>query len=661
MPFWWNRRRRPWFYNKRRYKTRRYTRTRRRRFPRRKYRRPARRSRRRRRRRHKVRRKKQTLIVRQWQPDSIVKCHIKGLGQLIVGAEGKQWFCYTNVYDSWTPPKVPGGGGLAVQQFSLGYLYREYQFRRNIWTKTNILKDLCRYLLVKFTFYRHLETDFIVMYERQLPFEINKFTYPSCHPVNLLLQKHKKIILSKQSKPFGKQTVKFKVKPPKQMLSKWFFSSQFSSSPLLLLKATAANFNYSAISETAPNTLIEMYYLNTAFYVKNGWGQSTPSNPYKPYLQAATQYKVRYIDGKIATISVNPSSPLDYSEGYFQSGLLRAVQVATSTTSSEWTATTPINVTRYNPNRDNGKGNSLWLISTFNSTYQKPTDEVLHIDGLPLWMGLYGYLQYVTTMKKDKNFLDSYILAIQSPALEPAPQIGSLNWCMPLDKEFIEGKGPFGSYVSSSSKTHWGPNVWSQLKILNAIVESGPYIPKYSERRNSSWELDYKYDFLFKWGGPQITDPAVTDPSKQSKYDVPDTLTASVQVRDPAKQKAASILHSWDYRRGIITETALKRMSEHIDTDTTFQPDSETIPYKKKKITGPALQNPQEEQEEIQSCLLSLFEESTCQETQDPAKLHQLINQQHQYQQQLKYNLLRLIQDLKDKQRLLQLHTGMLE
>nr|UHK07101.1 MAG: ORF1 [Torque teno midi virus] len=660
MPFWWRRRRRYWLPRRQYNRKRTYYRTRRRRY-RKKYRRPTRRRRRRRRRRQKVRRKKPTITLKQWQPDSIVKCHIKGIGVLVLGAEGKQFFCYTNVHDSWTPPKVPGGGGFGVQQFSLGYLYQEYQFRRNIWTKSNILKDLCRYLLVKFTFYRHPETDFLLSYERQLPFTINQFTYPSCHPVNMLLAKHKKLIPSKKTKPLGKNTVKILIKPPKQMLNKWFFSSEFSKTPLCLLRATSCNMNYTRFAPTATNTLMELYYLNTAFYVKNGWGANSETSPYKPYEKAKSEYYVQYINKTTREkVNVDQTHPLSWEKGYFQSKLLRAVKVFETMTSPQ-TATTPINVTRYNPNKDTGKGNSIYLISILVSTYTKPHDPVLKFSGLPVWMLLYGFLQYVTTMKKDKNYLDSYILAIECPAFEPAPQIGASYWCMPIDKDFIEGKGPYGTYVSSSSKTAWYPNVWAQLKTLNTFVECGPYIPKYSEERNSNWELHYKYDFLFKWGGPEITDPAVADPTTQDKYDAPDTYSQTIQIRDPAKQKAASILHAWDYRRGIITERALKRMSEHIETDTTFQADSDTVPPKKKKITGPALQNPQESQEEIQSCLLSLFESDTSQETQETPNIQQLLHKQREYQQQLKYNILRLIQDLKEKQRVLQLHTGLLE
>nr|UHK07157.1 MAG: ORF1 [Torque teno midi virus] len=666
MPFWWRRRRRFWWGKRNNYFQRR---KRRRRYPRRTRRRRAwktsRRRRRRGRRKYKVRRKKKTIPIVQWQPDSITKCKIKGFGVLILGAEGHQMYCYTDNYNKWTPPRTPGGGGFAVEQYSLGSLYEQYKFRRNIWTKTNILKDLCRYMYCKITFYRHLYTDFIVCYERQPPFRINKWTYPNTHPLNLLLQQHKVIIPSQLTNPRGKLTKKITVKPPKQMLSKWFFMDQFSTHPLLLLRAAAASFTSARLAPTAQNTLIEFYHLNTGFYTKNGWGRSrgeTEQDQYKPYSTAPNEYWVTYLNQgtRKTKVTINKTHTVSFDGGYFQSPLLRATSVYTNESSPTATAATPINVARYNPALDSGKGNSIFFVSTLIDNYKKPTDEVLYIDGLPIWMALYGIFDYIEKMKKGKGFLDSYICCIQSPAIEPASQIGTTSFYIPIDKEFIEGKGPFGSYITKSTRSKWFPTVYSQVKILNTFVETGPLIPKYSEERNSSWELDYKYMFLFKWGGPQITDPAIADPATQGHYDVPDTITNTVQIRDPAKQKAASILHCWDYRRGIITEKALKRMSEHLEIDSTFEPDTGPAPFKKKKITGPALQNPQESEEEMQTCLLSLFEEDIYQETQDQATLQQLIQQQHHKQQQLKRNLLQLITDLKEKQNMLQLQAGII-
>ncbi len=48
----------------------------------------------------------------QWQPDSIRKCKIKGVGILILGAEGTQMDCFTVTKTDYVPPKIPWEGAL---------------------------------------------------------------------------------------------------------------------------------------------------------------------------------------------------------------------------------------------------------------------------------------------------------------------------------------------------------------------------------------------------------------------------------------------------------------------------------------------------------------------------------------------------------------------
>lgn len=119
-----------------------------------------------------------------------------------------------------------------------------YQQRKNIWTFSNKYKELVRYTGSSFTFYRHPETDFVLTYDIQPPFYITKYTYMSLHPQMLLLKKHKKILLSTATKPNGKLTKKFKIKPPKQLITKWFFQKEFATYGLVAIAASACNFRY---------------------------------------------------------------------------------------------------------------------------------------------------------------------------------------------------------------------------------------------------------------------------------------------------------------------------------------------------------------------------------------------------------------------------------
>nr|QJQ71584.1 hypothetical protein [Torque teno midi virus] len=661
MPFWWKRRKR-WWGRRYRYRRRPIRRKRRRLYRRQRPRRPTRR--RKRRRRFKVRRKKKRLVITQWQPDSIRKCKIKGYGTLVLGAQGRQLMCYTNMIKHNTIPKGPGGGGFGCQQFSLGYLYTEYLFRKNIWTHTNIYKDLVRYLGCKFTLYRHPETDFIINYDNMPPFDIEKFTYMYCHPANMLLAKHKKILPSKFTNPTGKTKLKLKVKPPKQMLSKWFFSQHFSHAGLLLLKASAMNLQYANLGCCNTNQLVTVYYLDPEFYKFGNWAhQSYETQPYMPYTGATDLYFKGPKDTKYNKFE-NPktySESISLNKGWFSPQVLSAIAVATDGKGEHPLAALPCNVARYNPNYDSGEKSSIWISSAFTPGFDKPTtDQTLIIEGYPIWMMLYGFLNYIQLVKKDKTFLDTHYILMQSPAFFPKPQIGAGQFYLPIDLEMVQGKLPYDEYITETMKARWFPTIRNQIKILNSLVQCGPYIPKYDQTKNSTWELNFTYQFFFKFGGPEITDPKVVDPQYQPTYDVPDTFEGRLQIKDPATNKASTMFHSWDWRRGLLTKTAIKRMYEHLETDQSIQTDTSGTP-KKKKRTGPELNNPQEAQEEIQRCLLSLCEESTCQDQEEEKNLYKLIKQQQQKQLELKRNILKLLQELKDKQRMLQLQTGVLE
>nr|UHM25921.1 MAG: ORF1 [Torque teno midi virus] len=671
MPFWWRRRRRAWWYKKRRPRKTFYRKRKTRRAFRYRRRRPAGRRRRRRRRRGKVRRKRQTLTVKQWQPDRIVKCKIKGSTVLVLGAEGKQLVCYTNVKNANTPPKAPGGGGFGCEQFSLESLYTDFLFRKNIWTKSNILLDLCRYLGVQITLYRHPETDFIVAYHRQPPFDISKEIYTMCHPVNLMLSRHKIIIPSKFTNPKGKIKVKKFIKPPKQMLNKWFFQEHFCKYPLLMIQAAACNLNYSNLGCCNTNQMVTFFYLNIGFYSVASW-TAVRTDAYLPYStfknEVYTWNKKQWDTLETAREDQKFTKPALYAPsvniktGFFSPQMLQAVQLTSDTKKSSIVRNVPLNICRYNPNLDNGKKSKIWLVSTHTASWDPPPiDKTLVYEGYPLYMMLYGFLSYVQYIKKASDFFLGYVVALQSPALLPYSQVGAeKNIIVPLDSKMPQGKAPYDEDLTDYMKNNWFPTVYNQLEVLNTIVESGPLVPKYSQTKNSTWELDMFYKFIFKWGGPESPEPIITDPMLQATYEVPDTYTNTLQIVHPRSQKAGSLLQPWDIRRGYFTKTALKRMQENLPTDSSIQSDAEQPARKKKKTqTGPELSNPFENQEEIQTCLHSLCEENIFQEIpEDPKQLSKLIKQQQEQQQQLKYNILRIISELKEKQNLLSLQTG---
>nr|UHK06242.1 MAG: ORF1 [Torque teno midi virus] len=664
MAFWWYRRRKPWFG---RWKTRRtYRKTTRRRKPRRFRRRRNRRTYRRRRRRYrKVRRKQKKIIVKQWQPESIRKCKIKGTGILVLGAQGTQYRCYTVYKNEWTNPKRPAGGGFGCELFTLRYLYQEHLYHNNIWTTSNANYDLVRYTGTSFTFYRHPETDFILAYDIQPPFNFNKYTYMFCHPYMLLQRKHKKFLLSTATKPNGKLTKKFKIKPPKMLSTKWMFQEEFASQGLVTIIGAACNFRYPDLGCCNENLLITLYYMQPYFYKDSTWAKVT-STPYRPYSTIPDNLTFIYDTDKIKDqqYTMDKSKSLDnydnsvsYEYGWFQSKILTAKQVKHN---GQIYDATPCGVLRYNPHTDSGKGNKIWLTSILTGQYNVPRDEDLIMENYPLWLMFYGYTSFLNEMKHDASYFKAYIMVVQSDSLYRVAGHSPTPYYILLDKNFIYGKSPGGLPPTFQTTHQWMPSLRTQLESIADIVNTGPYIPKYNEIKNSTWQVNYHYNFYFKWGGSHQPDAEATDPTKKGKYPPGDLLQEGLQIEDPDKQKVATILKTWDYRRGQITKQALKRMYDNLETDESISTDSSCCSSPKKKKLLPTLQNPKKESKKIKACLQSLCEESTCPpQTEDP-NLIQLIQYQHQQQQQLKHSLLTLIADLKSKQRTLLHQQGML-
>nr|UHK05556.1 MAG: ORF1 [Torque teno midi virus] len=669
MPFWWRRRKKPWFTNRyRAYRRRRWPKRRRRRIYKR--RRTTRLNRRRRkRRRYKVRRKKPNIIVRQWQPDSIRKCKIKGMGILVLGAEGSQIDNFTVSKCDFVPPKVPWGGSSGLENITLEYLYEEHVFKNNIWTTSNIERNLCRYLRCRLTFFRHPDTDFIIAYNRQPPYFLNKYSFPGCHPQQLLLEKHKIILLSQASKPNSKYEKKVTIRPPKQMLSKWFFTKDFSKHTLLILKGAAANLRYSYLSRTNENMLCTIYSLNTKFYQIPNWDHALGiSDYYRPYGTIPLPFYYKDKNGSTQNINFDASPPysnkyyqsISWEKGWFSPSFLQAKVLL----GKDERATQPppavhqVIVSRYNPNRDSGKGNKVWCISTQQSSWLNASGQDLVIEELPLWLALYGYFSWVSH-EKPSDWEDHHVICIKSPAIYCYPEIGSCDVYCPIDFEYIQGKKPYGQALTEQSKKLWMPNMHWQKRTLNCIVESGPFVPQYSEETSSTWELKYNYSFYFKWGGPLNSDQEVKDPKNLDTYDVPDTIQQTIKIINPTKQTEQSTLYPWDYRRGYIKERAIKRMCEDIPTDTEFQCSTEETPKKRQRM-GATPRYTQKEDQEIQACLQTLCEKNTFQEQEDQT-IQQLINQQQQQQEQIKYSIVRLLMSLKEKQRALQYHTGLLD
>lgn len=449
------------------------------------------------------------------------------------------------------------------------------------------------------------------------------------------------------------------------MQTKWFFQKEFAEKTLVLLQATACTLGFPRIHPKAQSQMVSLYYLNTNFFPFPNWGQPRGSGdqPWDPYpTKPASEYKF-YSNAEgtgtptILTFTGSQQyyQSISWEKGWFQQKVLQTRLVKVN---DQPYADLPINTARYNPNEDTGIGNSVYIISVLTNSYKPPLSSHNYIiQGMPLWMALFGFWSYIKKTG-DKGFEEHYMFVVESPAIHPISQTSQQRIYPFVDIDFIQGKLPFDEYLSANEKKLWYPKARHQTVTINALVESGPFIQRYSNISYSTWELSYKYYFYFKWGGPQVHDQPVDDPKYQQEFPTASTNLQAIQISDPKKQDTQTILHEWDYRRGIITQTALKRMSENLQIDTDFEYDDTGSPKKKRKITKemPCLQ---EKETQIHQCLQELCKEDTFQET--PETLQQLIQQQQQQQRHLKHSILQLLTHLKQQQNFLSLQTGTLE
>lgn len=584
-------------------------------------------------------------------------------------------YCYTNEIANYLPPKSPGGGGFGCEIITLQYLYEQYLQRNCIWTKTNQYSDLCRYTGGKITLYRHPTLDFIFSYKIQPPFTIDKDTYLNIHPQLQLLSRRHRVILSKATQPKGKLKHTIKFKPPKELSTKWFFQNDFSHTPLIQLNAAVADLQYVTMGCCNVSQMSTFYALNSEhFFKESTWGQFSAA-PYRPYSTMSLPMTFVYTEkgGKEGKYVIDQNTfpigtggytaSVSRLKGWFNNRVLLAKAVYQGDYSSQTPdptkklATLPIVTMRYNPIEDTGAGNEVWLASIFHGAYDKPqvTPDYI-IKGYPLYLAFYGYYNFLLQTSNDKGIMFSHMFIVKSPALRPLQSSTGQTFYPILDWDFLNGKLPYDEYIGDNDSRKWYPTVESQLVSINNFVQSGPYIPRLENIKNSTWELRYKLTMYFKWGGPQVTDPPIDDPEHKKDYPTPGGLQQTLQIADPKKQKPETMFHEWDYRRGFITAAAIKRMSENLETDSSIQSDDSETPKKKRKTTK-ELPYLLKKEEKLKKCLQELSEKNIYQESQD---LQVLIQQQQQQQQQLKSNILELLRDLKANQRFIGLQTGLL-
>lgn len=606
------RRRRNWFYRRGIRQTL-FRRNRRRRY---------------RRKRFKVKRlkfkKRKLLKLKQWQPESIRKCKIVGVKCLFQGSSFRAYHNYTEYIYSTVPVKQPGGGGWALLVFSLSSLYEDYDHLKNIWTQTNDSLPLVRYTGCSFKFYQTQDTDYIVTYDTCWPMVATPHTHADSSPSRMILKRHKIVIPSRNTKQRRKPYKKVKIKPPSQMVNKWYFQQDICNTPLVMLTATAVSLTTPFANTKALSNNLTVLSLNTFIFQNPNFEHYPLTTGYSPkilqgksmYLYATTTPKPTSItndnfkkwlltltflgnprENKPGTPITNVNNykndstswgnpffhryleagdPEDYNSSYLiyisSCTILNIIEYLKNATHPSDVSLTnfqtiigPIIYTlRYNPDRDTGL-NKAYVLKTYGPiTLDEPEDEDFILEGFPLYNLLWGWPDFLKKLKKINDLDRHTTLLIKSEHFNEK----TLKIIWPIDETFIHGNDPFQHNLHEQyqtdnyNKQNWFPKIQFQDETLNNIATSGPSSPNTTNYLQSFC----RYIFYFKFGGCPKQLPKALNPCLQSKWPTPDYQCGGITIQNPNRPPQTE-LYTWDWDKDFIKEQAISRIQTYTTTD----------------------------------------------------------------------------------------------
>lgn len=569
---------------------------------------------------------------------------------------------YSNDYEiyreSYTAERQPGGGGWSTFKLSLGNLYSENEKLLNWWTKSNKLLNLCRYVKCTLRFYRQENVDYVATYSTNYPFVITKFQFPSTHPQRLLLYNQKVIVPSYLTAPhMKKRYIKKHIYPPSEFYNKWFFQSDFSTFPLVMITASACSLNDYFISDRAESNNVTLYTLNTTIFQHKNFKEITyttfgyyPKASYYIYgtqngNKNPTQRELIYLGNTTKRDPGQPNTTAKWGDTYpyakwgnlfwhsYLSGDSRLwvsqqqpsaiyTQQPTEPAAKITEMSNPIFVQcRYNPWLDKGYGNkAYWVkVTELGQGWADEPSSDLKIEGFPLWILLWGFEDWTNKLKKTQHLWDSYALVVISPYIKCPEQI---KYYVFVSKTFIDGVGPYGTdreQIPDIYINNWYPCWQYQKEAIEDLLMCGPAVCK--NRNNIHAHMGYT--FYFKWGGNPTTMDSVYDPSTQPTYALPNKISQGLEIENPEKDPTKT-LYPFDIRRDFITQTAAKRLKKEPTTTTALFTDGVS-----NQEFSPTIQASQTEEDD---------QASTSEEEEPPL---QLQLQQLQYKQQQLLNRFR--------------------
>lgn len=581
-----------------------------------------------RRRKYKVKRlkfkKRKLLKLKQWQPASIKKCKIVGIKCLLQGNVLSAQHNYAQYIYSYVPPENPGGGGWSLMVFSLGSLFEDYDHLQNVWTTSNSGLPLVRYTGCTIKLFQSENTDYVFTYDTCWPMVDTPYTHADSSPMRMIQKRHKVIMPSKQTKQRRKPYKRIKIKPPHQMINKWYFQKDICNQPLLLTTTTAISLLKPFAGTNSLSNNITFKCLNT-FLFNNPHFQHFPEtvgyshkivNSQSMFLYATTEpkptedknmkdwlLKLIFLGNTVENqpgkpihqwYSTNSNTKKNWGNPFYHRYLEDTSETSYTIYTSKQTIVNIVNQLRgstitipntdfqeisrpifytvtYNPARDTGL-NKIYLLETSKTlTFDEPENKNLVFEGFPLYNLIWGWTDFIRKLKIITNLPQNALLVIVTKNFDDQ----TLKTYVPIDQDFIDGLDPYQTDHSHEQTNYynslnWFPKVQFQEQTINNIALTCPFSP-----RPNTYEFLQcfcKYTFYFKWGGcPKVLQKAI-DPCSQSKWTTPDNLEHRIQICDPNTAPQTE-LYSWDWDSDFVKQKSIERIQEYTTIDeNVFQP-----------------------------------------------------------------------------------------
>nr|UGV35462.1 MAG: ORF1 [TTV-like mini virus] len=231
---------------------------------------------------------------------------------------------------------------------------------------------------------------------------------------------------------------------------------------------------------------------------------------------------------------------------------------------------------RYNPNTDNGTTNTTYILPNNKGQHgwDPPSDKRFELSGFPLYINLWGFLDF----QKKQHLMDKIdtnaIVVIQSKALHPLYDT-QLKYFVPLAQDFTLGHSPYESDLNPIDEKRWYLMAQYQEPAINVLLSCGPGTAKIPPKQ--SVEAKCEYTFILKFGGNPAPMVQLTDPTDQPQYPIPNNIIRTNSLQDPTTP-AELFLYNFDERRQLITKAATERISKDWGLTTTLFSDATTVP-----------------------------------------------------------------------------------